>query len=387
MYRNDPLSVLSGISPTTSSRLSKAKMKTIGDVIKTSNAPRYVSQYLWSSIKAKVFKYVDDERFIDEDAPPPTDHRQSPNPYQSLYGEGWEKEIESVSGMNAYIDVRCLIKHMYLHCKELHKDLPNPHVFHFWHDALAQMNNAATKQWMFDHGMLHHWILPEAGCNEGTRYSTHPPGNSPECMPLDCNLFKDWKDGIDRHVFLASHLSDSDPRKFSQTTPKRLSSAMIRVWQGIPSSERIVQDIKRVIYKNIPTIIEHKGIIVQGLGNRSGNRYVVAESASDNRGGRRIKGQAHVTNHWIHDDAKEAAVCIIDKALKVKVEQQQQQQSENIRTHVDREDMEEVVDVHVESEMNGIDVPHSLNFENEGVSDNMEYLSDLTAESFAGVEM
>ena len=56
-------------------------------------------------MKSKVEAYIDDKRYIDKDAPPSTNHRQSPNPYQSLCGEGWEKEIESIIAMNSYINV------------------------------------------------------------------------------------------------------------------------------------------------------------------------------------------------------------------------------------------------------------------------------------------
>ena len=48
---------------------------------------------------------------------------------------------------------------------------------------------------------------------------------------------------------------------------------MERLWEKLPSSERIVQDILH-IPRAIEEIIEHKGAIVPDLDNRSGRRKV-----------------------------------------------------------------------------------------------------------------
>ena len=82
---------------------------------------------------------------------------------------------------------------------------------------------------MHDYQMFYHWALPKAGCNEGTRYVTHPLGKSSKCIPLDCNLFKDWNDRVDYHVMLTIDVDRKDPKKFFTTIPKRLVSAMSRV--------------------------------------------------------------------------------------------------------------------------------------------------------------
>ena len=123
------------------------------------------------------------------------------------------------------------------------------------------------KQQIKDYDMLHHWILPEARCNYRTRYATHPSRNISECISLDCNLFKDWKDGVDYYIFLTSYLPDDNSKKFSLSTPKRLLSAIVRVQEGIPVSKQIIQDIKQMAYKNIPIIIYYEGIITPSLGN------------------------------------------------------------------------------------------------------------------------
>ena len=108
------------------------------------------------------------------------------------------------------------------------------------------MSNLTTKQRMRDHSTLHHCIHPETGCNSGTSYSTHPPRNTTEAMLLDFNLFRDWNDGVEQHVLLTIDLDDKDPKKISLTAPKRIVSAMERVWNGAPTSARIAQDVNRV---------------------------------------------------------------------------------------------------------------------------------------------
>ena len=83
--------------------------------------------------------------------------------------------------------------------------------------------------------MLHHWILSKARCNYRICYSTYPPRNSPEYMPLNCNLFKDWNNRVDCCVFLTFYLLDNNSKKFSLSTPN-----MVRVWEGIPVSKQII---------------------------------------------------------------------------------------------------------------------------------------------------
>ena len=206
-------------------------------------------------------------------------------------------------------------------CAQLYEDLPNPNNFHWWHDALIQMNNPTTKQWMHDHDMLHHWILPESGCNAGARYSTHPPGNTTEAMPLDYNLFKDWNDGLERHVLLTRNLDDEDPKNFSLTTPKRIASAMERVWDSIPTSAQVAQDVNRVMKVNTSKIIEHGGVIAPGLGNRKGERDINLKVCSPNLGSKRKKKVGMVLDPWIHPDAAQSKAVFISKAIKVKEEQ------------------------------------------------------------------
>jgi len=58
------------------------------------------------------------------------------------------------------------------------------------------------------------------GINAGTVYTSHPMGDSPELMPLNCSLFKDVHVATQRNVNLILLLPDDDPKKFSMATPK-----------------------------------------------------------------------------------------------------------------------------------------------------------------------
>ena len=51
---------------------------------------------------------------------------------------------------------------------------------------------------------------------------------------------------------------------------------------GAPRSTRIVQDTNRVMKANTPTIIEHRGVIVLGLGNQKGKGDINLKACSPN---------------------------------------------------------------------------------------------------------
>jgi hypothetical protein len=74
-----------------------------------------------------------------------------------------------------------------------------------------------------------------------------------------------------QHVAATCELAADDLKRFKVGTPEELSRTMERVWQVCPSSERIVQDIKR-FPKALKRIIEAKGAKVPDLDNRRGRR-------------------------------------------------------------------------------------------------------------------
>jgi len=138
-------------------------------------------------------------------------------------------------------------------------------------------------------------------------YSNRPVGNSPEMMPWDCSLNKDVLDGLNRHVLLTKDLPNDNPKKFSLSTPKNIDHAIKRLvfrstlndTGGIPSKERIEQDILKCAGANILSIIEAKGAAIQGLGDRQGVRFI----RKGGHGGVRPAKAIRKETRWLHDDA------------------------------------------------------------------------------------
>eukprot|EP00750_Incisomonas_marina_P022488 INCI4974.6.p1 GENE.INCI4974.6~~INCI4974.6.p1 ORF type:complete len:158 (+),score=16.05 INCI4974.6:268-741(+) len=120
------------------------------------------------------------------------------------------------------------------------------------------------------------WLLPLKGLNDAGRYASRPVGNSPELMPLDCSLFQDSDDAVDRHIAVTSSLPDTNVKKFSKRTPKFAASSYKCVWEGVPSGKRvrIIQNINRCWGDHLRAIGEARGCMVPGIGNHTGNRWV-----------------------------------------------------------------------------------------------------------------
>ena len=70
-------------------------------------------------------------------------------------------------------------------------------------------------------------------------------GDTPEFMPLDNNLFADFERALVNNVCVTRHLDPADPSRFSLADPKVLFKSFQRTWETHPTSERIVQDIRR----------------------------------------------------------------------------------------------------------------------------------------------
>ena len=94
-------------------------------------------------------------------------------------------------------------------------------------------------------GFKHRQVCSMGPTNHDNRYKGKLPGDSPELMPLDNNLFADFAKAILTNVCGTLHLGNDDPNKFSISTPDAAWLAMERTWEHEPSSKRIVQDIHR----------------------------------------------------------------------------------------------------------------------------------------------
>ena len=98
--------------------------------------------------------------------------------------------------------MRDLVEHTFQTSKEAFACTNYRDHWFFYHDYLNQMNNLETIRWMEQQGYLLHWTLPEVGVNEGIVHGDHAVGNTPEIMSLDCSLFNDLHEGVDRHVII-----------------------------------------------------------------------------------------------------------------------------------------------------------------------------------------
>ena len=146
------------------------------------------------------------------------------------------------------------------------------------------------------------WILPQNGLNDRfQRFKDRPVGNSPEMMPLDNSLNKDWHDlvGLQCGFCAMCGADKNNPRLFDLSTPKKISSAYLRVWNpsmgGVgPSSARIIQDIKKVV-ASMHQIYKAEGAFVPGLAQRPGKRHIINHIKSQIWGGKRTKKEVVAT--------------------------------------------------------------------------------------------
>jgi hypothetical protein len=196
--------------------------------------------------------------------------------------------------------------------------------WYFYHDALSQMTCKNTKEWMEKTGHIHKWILPMNTLSEGTIYARRPPGDSPECMPLDTVIFNDVHFGVNRQLMITEALHDTDTKKFSLVAPKRVTKSYLRVSHpvtgGIPSSEIILQDCMKW-QVNLGVIREAGGAMVEGIGNPSGRRLLNVPRSTRGWGVRRENKPPKHTK-WLHSDADGCVGLMVQKSIMtVKIKQ------------------------------------------------------------------
>ena len=251
-----------------------------------------------------------------EDVPAKKDHRKSENPYLSMFGiDNWEAECDK-KALVGKVCVSEMIDHMF---EETKKCFPDSEDWWVYHDALSLMTAKSSVEYMKKKNYYEHWVLPEQDyvhdLPQCKRFGSRPVGNRPEVMPLDQQLNKDVHDGVDRHVILTQHLDDDDVRKFSMKTPIQGLSAYLRIWDLHPPSKRIIHDIDETL-SSMKIIVENKGIIVEGLATRPGDRFVRKGS----HGGARTRmtqeqRRAEENKKFIHPDARFCLKHISDNAV------------------------------------------------------------------------
>jgi hypothetical protein len=296
LYREESITKVFGIAAKTYNRYFRPhNIHTVGDLMEYQEDPQALAALIKISV-GRVVNFLADaiSKSPNDDPLPATskmDHRTAENPYLSKYGSTWEDEIKKGTHVREFVNIQEVVEHIYLISRELFNPTSDPlkDDCFFYHDALLLMVCSETKNWMEGEGYLKHWVLPECGLQTGDlkEYDGRPIGNMPEMQPLDCTLNKDGHDGVQSHCAATAHIpdDDSDPRTFSISTPARGNRAYFRVLEGLPSSDRIIQDCMRWV-PNMREISLAKGAIVPGIGNRQGCHF---DQAPGKRGGKRVR--------------------------------------------------------------------------------------------------
>ena len=207
-------------------------------------------------------------------------------PYEAKFGDGWSEAVKEKigKGQNAVCCVTKLMDHAIEEGNRVFRGTDFEDSWLIYHDALSSWWSAAAQEYMTERGFADRQIRGLGHTNVGTRYEGTLPGDTPEYMPLDSNLFSDLECAVRWNVAGTRHLPRDDPNRFDLTTPKSAWSAIRRTWEYAPTPERIVQDIDRV-FEAIDMVVEARGTAVDFVDLRHGRRE--AEHAHTKRTTRR----------------------------------------------------------------------------------------------------
>ena len=194
-------------------------------------------------------------------------------PYEAKFGDGWRQAVEEKidKGQNAVCCVTKLMDHAIDQGNRAFAGTPFAQTWVLYHDALSSWWSKAAQEYMVSKGFGSRQIRGLGHTNADTRYEGTLPGDTPEYMPLDSNLFSDLEAAVRWNVAGTRHLPRDDPDRFDLTTPKSVWSAVSRTWMYAPTPERIVQDIHRV-FQAIDMVVEARGIAVDFEELRHGRR-------------------------------------------------------------------------------------------------------------------
>uniref|UniRef100_A0A7S4ACI6 Uncharacterized protein n=1 Tax=Pseudo-nitzschia australis TaxID=44445 RepID=A0A7S4ACI6_9STRA len=317
IYGKDSIQVIPKLKGKTAKKLATHGLKVVNDLKALSGNIEHIKEIAASVdgvSKKGLEKFVKvSENSIGTDPPLPVDHRYADNPYKSLYADEWKTKIDKAA-MTGKMCITDMIDFMFDQAQEAVGD--NGMVYH---DALVLMTCADSVSYMKEKGYYSKWILPEHDLmgpqggvgGELKKYRNRPVGNRPEANPLDTSLFSQLNRSVDYHVTLTKDLNED--KKFSLSTPLRAASAYKRVWQVAPKSTTIVKDIRKVLV-SFETVCNHKGVAVDGVGDRNGKRRTTTQAHGGYRP-RTLKDDDYDKQRFeLHDDAKASYNTLINKA-------------------------------------------------------------------------
>ena len=140
-----------------------------------------------------------------------------------------------------------------------------------YHDALSSWWSKGAQRHMEQKGFGDRQVCGLGHTNAGNRYEGKLPGDTPEYMPLDSNLFADLETAVRFNVAATAHLPSDNPEKFKLGSPLDCWDAVVRTWEYAPTSDRIVEDIDRV-FTAIDQVVDARGIAVDFKLLRHGRR-------------------------------------------------------------------------------------------------------------------
>ena len=169
-------------------------------------------------------------------------------PYEARYGDTWREEVKERlgKGSDPVCNVTDLMDHVIEQGNILFADTPYHDSWVVYHDALSAWWSEGAQQHLQRKRFRHRQVKGLGFTNAGTRYEDSLPGDTPEYMPLDSNLFSDLEKMVRWNVAATNEMPRGHPDKFDLTTPASAWSAVSRTWEHAPTSERIVEDINRV---------------------------------------------------------------------------------------------------------------------------------------------
>ena len=183
--------------------------------------------------------------------------------------------------------------------------------WYVYHDALSLFTSTNSIAYMKQKNYFQHLILPENGLNNkingSSNFANRVVGNHFEMMPLDSHLNQDLHKSVDVHTIITKSLNHNDPLKFSKRTPKVMSSAYRRIWDprhgpnsGCPASNRICEDINRVVDEVYLSIYKNRGRALHGAHTCASRRRRESGNRGHGHGGKRIKKYDNEDIGWIH---------------------------------------------------------------------------------------
>ena len=234
------------------------------------------------------------------------DHRRATHPYKSRFPDTWKAELAADLKKESAICITELVEHMVRTTEEVMRGTKHEDDWYFYHDALTQLTDKRTKDWMVNKGYMKRWLLPISPCNAGTVYEGRPVGNTPEVMPWDCSLNQDVHVTVDNHSCYFRAIPKDHAlyaKRFDKSSPSIMLKSYLRILDPVtgvcPSSKRIIQDITRCWGDHIDIICAHGGAAVDGIGSRNGHRDI---KGLGSWGGKRVK-KKEVREEALHPDA------------------------------------------------------------------------------------